>query len=94
MIQKFLLEIVSPEALLFSREVVMVTCPGIEGDFGVLQGHMPFISTLRSGPLHVYENDDRNFETLYVSGGFAEVTNTRCTILAEKVSEQPIAEAA
>lgn len=87
MIHKFQLEIVSPEALVLSKEVVMVVCPGEEGDFGVLAGHAPLIAMLRPGVLNIYENDDKTYETYFITGGFAEVTNTRCTVLADMVKD-------
>ena len=49
-------ELVTPEKLVRSEDVYMVTVPGAEGDFGVLQGHAPFMSTIRDGELKVYPN--------------------------------------
>jgi F-type H+-transporting ATPase subunit epsilon len=84
------LEIVSPEKLLMSRAVDMVVIPASEGDMGVLEGHAPMIVMLRGGAISLYE-DDRVTDTLFVAGGFAEVTAERCTVLANEV--MPIAEA-
>ena len=50
-------EMVIPENLLFSEKVELVVVPGAEGDFGVLPGHSPFISTLRPGVISIYENN-------------------------------------
>jgi|KBSMisStaDraftv2_1062788.scaffolds.fasta_scaffold1255373_2 F-type H+-transporting ATPase subunit epsilon len=75
------LEIVSPEKLLLSRDVDMVVIPASEGDMGVLEGHAPMMVTLRGGVVSLYEGD-RVIETLFVAGGFAEVTPERCTVLA------------
>jgi len=75
------LEIVSPEKLLLSRDVDMVVIPGSEGDMGVLEGHSPMMVMLRGGVVSLYEGD-RVTETLFVAGGFAEVTPERCTVLA------------
>ena len=75
------LEIVSPEKLLLSRDVDMVVIPAAEGDMGVLEGHAPMIVTLRGGVVSLYEGD-RVVETLFVAGGFAEVSPERCTVLA------------
>jgi F-type H+-transporting ATPase subunit epsilon len=83
------LEIVSPEKLLLSRPVDMVVIPASEGDMGVLEGHAPMIVMLRGGLISLYEGD-RVTDTLFVAGGFAEVTPERCTVLANEVS--PIAE--
>ena len=75
------LEIVSPEKLLLSREVDMVVIPASEGDMGVLEGHSPTTVMLRGGIVSLYEGD-RLLESLFVAGGFAEVTPERCTVLA------------
>jgi F-type H+-transporting ATPase subunit epsilon len=83
------LEIVSPEKLLLSRPVDMVVIPASEGDMGVLEGHAPMIVMLRGGVISLYEGD-RVTDTLFVAGGFAEVTPERCTVLANEVS--PLAE--
>jgi F-type H+-transporting ATPase subunit epsilon len=83
------LEIVSPEKLLLSRSVDMVVIPASEGDMGVLGGHSPMIVMLRGGTISLYEGDQVT-EKLFVSGGFAEVTTERCTVLATEV--MPLAE--
>jgi len=77
------LEIVSPEKLLLSRPVDMVVIPASEGDMGVLEGHAPMIVMLRGGLISLYEGD-RVTDTLFVAGGFAEVTPERCTVLANE----------
>ncbi|HEV3178274.1 MAG TPA: ATP synthase F1 subunit epsilon [Stellaceae bacterium] len=76
-------ELVSPEKLLLSEDVEMVVVPGGEGNFGVLPGHALFISTVRAGVIDVYEGN-RVSERIFVSGGFAEVTPERCTVLADE----------
>lgn len=83
------LEIVSPERLLLSRSVEMVVIPAQEGDMGVLEGHTPMMVTLRGGVIVLYEND-QVVEQLFVAGGFAEVTQERCTVLANEAL--PVAE--
>jgi F-type H+-transporting ATPase subunit epsilon len=75
------LEIVSPEKLLLSRDVDMVVIPASEGDMGVLEGHAPMMVMLRGGVVSLYEGD-RVTESLFVAGGFAEVTPEGCTVLA------------
>ncbi len=79
-------ELVSPERLLISREVGMVVVPGAEGDFGVLPDHAPLISTVRPGVIDVYDDGAANSDRIFVSGGFAEVTGERCTVLAEQAT--------
>ncbi len=76
-------ELVAPERLLISDAVEMVVVPGAEGDFGVLPGHAPFISTVRPGVISVYENGAVS-RRVFVSGGFSEVTSERCTVLADE----------
>jgi len=75
-------ELVAPERLLLARPVEMVVVPGGEGHFGVLPGHAPLISTVRPGVIEIYEGG-RPTDRIFVAGGFAEVTATRCTVLAE-----------
>jgi F-type H+-transporting ATPase subunit epsilon len=87
MADKVAFELVSPEKLLFSAEVDMVVVPGTEGDFGVLPGHSPFISTVRAGVLDVYDGgiNPANLKTrIFVAGGFAETADSRLTVLAEE----------
>jgi F-type H+-transporting ATPase subunit epsilon len=76
-------ELVSPERLLLSREVEMVVVPGAEGDFGVLPSHAPLISKVRPGILVVFDAGKPS-DRIFVSGGVAEVTPERCTVLAEE----------
>jgi len=83
MAESFSFELVSPEKLLLSDNVEMVVVPGAEGDFGVLTGHSPLISSLRPGVIDTY-NGDKVEKRIFVAGGFAEVTRERCTVLAEE----------
>ena len=76
-------ELVTPERLVISRGVDMVVVPGTEGDFGVLPGHTPMVSTVRPGIVNVYEGHEI-VERMFVAGGFAEVTAARCTVLADR----------
>lgn len=77
------LEVVSPERLLVSEPVEMVVVPGTEGYFGVLPQHMLLLSTLRPGVIDVY-NGGAVTERYFVTGGFAEVTGTSCTVLVDE----------
>jgi F-type H+-transporting ATPase subunit epsilon len=83
------LEIVSPEKLLLARPVDMVVIPAYEGELGVLPGHSLMIVLLRGGEIRLYEGAQVT-DRLYVSGGFAEITPERCTVLATEV--MPVAE--
>jgi F-type H+-transporting ATPase subunit epsilon len=82
-------ELVSPERLLVSEPVDMVVVPGAEGDFGVLVRHTPMVSNVRAGVISVH-NGGQVTERIFVAGGFAEVTPSRCTVLAEQAL--PVAE--
>jgi F-type H+-transporting ATPase subunit epsilon len=77
-------ELVSPDRLLLSEMVEMVVIPGTEGNFGVLPGHAPLISTIRPGMIEVYEGGAVRHR-LFVVGGIAEVTSEGCTVLADAV---------
>lgn len=79
-----LFELVSPEKLVMSKNVSMVVVPGAEGLFGVLPRHTSMLSTLAPGVINVYEGDNVT-DSLFVVNGFAEVTEERCTVLAEEV---------
>ena len=76
-------ELVSPERLIVSSEVEMVVVPGTEGNFGVLPGHAPLISTVRPGTIDIYEGGAIT-ERIFIVGGIAEVTPERCTVLADE----------
>jgi F-type H+-transporting ATPase subunit epsilon len=83
MTDKISFDLVSPERLLLSEQADMVTVPGSDGYFGVLTGHMPLISTLRPGMIDV-KGGDKGDAKYFILGGFAEVTNTKVTVLAEE----------
>ena len=83
MAEKVAFELVSPDQLLMSVEADSVAMPGMEGDFGVLPGHAPFISALRAGIITV-EGSSEGVEQVYIDGGFAEVVADRLTVLAEE----------
>ena len=89
MADKVQLELVTPSKLLLEAETDMVVVPGGDGDFGVLPGHAPLLSTLRPGTMAVYEGDKVS-ERVFVAGGFAEVDDNRCVVLAEEAV--PVAE--
>ena len=84
-----LLEIVSPDKLLLSQPVDMAVIPAAEGEMGVLPGHAPMIVLLRGGTITLHEGGKPTAK-LYVSGGFAEITPERCTVLADEAT--PVAE--
>lgn len=88
MAEKLQFDLVSPERALVSAKVDMVIAPGADGDFGVLAGHAPFISTLRPGVLEV--RDGARTDRIFVRGGFAEAGPAGLTVLAEEAV--PVAE--
>ena len=83
MAEKIHFDLVSPERLLLSEDVDMVTLPGAEGYFGVLAGHAPVISALRPGVIEVKGGETSDLR-LFVRGGFAEVDAKKVIVLAEE----------
>ena len=82
---KLRFSLVSPERELFVGDVDQVDAPGSEGDFGVLAGHAPFMTTLKEGRVKVF--NDGVTQTFEVRGGFADVTPDGLSILAEHAAE-------
>ena len=78
-------ELVTPERLVRSDEVYMVVVPGTEGDFGVMAGHAPVMTTLKNAELKIYKSAGAQPESIAVSGGFAEVGDNGLTVLAESI---------
>ncbi|SRR5690554_212950 len=83
MAEPFPFELVSPERLLVSEEAVEVVVPGTEGQFGVMKGHAPFLSTMRPGILKL-RRPNGSVEEFFVRGGFADAAPGGLTVLAEK----------
>jgi F-type H+-transporting ATPase subunit epsilon len=82
MADKIAFDLVSPERLLLSRPVDMVTVPGTEGYMGVMAGHAPLVTTLRAGMIDMLEDGvDTRF---FIRGGFAEINATQITVLADE----------
>jgi F-type H+-transporting ATPase subunit epsilon len=79
-------ELVTPARLVRSDDVHMVVVPGSEGEFGVLEGHAPFMSTIRDGALKVYKTEGSQPEEIQIVGGFAEVSASGLTVLAERAA--------
>lgn len=74
-------ELVTPEKLAYSAPVDMVEIPGVQGDFGVLPGHAPFVSIIRPGVVTVHEEGKQH--RIFIHGGYAEVHQESCIVLAE-----------
>ena len=81
MADELMLEIVTPEKMAFSGNVEEVTIPGTEGEFGVLRGHEPFLSSVDIGELNFIKDSKKTHYS--VNTGYAEVTANKVTILIE-----------
>lgn len=82
--QTFNFELVSPEQKLISEQAFQVTIPGEEGDVGVRAGHMALVMTVRPGVVEVIRTEDGVKEKIFIAGGFADISQTNCTVLAEE----------
>lgn len=82
---KLLLEIVTPQGLVFSDEVDEVTATGSEGEFGVLPGHVPFVTTLKIGILTCKKGNESKY--FFVNWGYAEVGHEKVMILADSAEK-------
>ena len=78
-------ELVTPERLVRSDEIYMVVVPGSEGEEGVLEGHAPYMTTMKDGAVKIYKTEGATPEEIMVRGGFAEVGASGLTVLAEHV---------
>ena len=83
--KQFKLEIISPNKIVFEKEIDLAIFPGSEGDFGVLKNHMPFLTSLRVGIIYIYL-DKKLIENFLVTGGIIEVSQNQCTLLTEEVT--------
>src|SRR6266436_9919740 len=92
MAERLEFELVTPERLLLSEMVEMVVVPGSEGNFGVLPGHAPLISTIRPGMIEIYEGQNVT-RRIFVVSGVAEVTPERCTVLADEAASPDLLDA-
>ncbi len=81
------LEIVTPEKYVVDEEVQIAVAPGTLGEFGVLIGHTPFLTALKTGTVH-YKDVSGNERFVFVSGGFAEALPDKVTVLAESAERR------
>lgn len=77
-------ELVSPERKLMSEKAWQVTIPGYEGDFGVRAGHSALVSNIRAGVVEIITKQGDVPTKIFIAGGFADVTASNCTVLAEE----------
>lgn len=75
------LEVVTPDKQVVDTPVEYVSCPGVEGEFGVLKDHVSLLSALKVGALRYHVSDTNHY--VFISGGFADVNNNKVTVLAE-----------
>lgn len=87
MAENITLEVVTPEKYVVSEETQIVMAPGSLGEFGVLHGHTPFLTSLKVGRLHYRDTSGQERE-LFVSGGFAEALPNSVTVLAESAERR------
>ncbi len=87
MADNIMLEVVTPEKVVLSEQVQIVASPGSLGEFGVLVGHTPFLTTLKTGILR-YTDAQGTERYVFVSGGFAEALPDRVTVLAESAEKR------
>lgn len=83
-----LLEVVTPEKIVVSEDVQIVAAPGSVGEFGVLTGHTPFLTTLKTGIIRFTDAGGQE-HYVFVSGGFAEALPEKVTVLAESAERKP-----
>ena len=89
MAENIQLEIVTPEKAVVSEDAELVMAPGTDGEFGVLKGHTPFLTTLKNGILK-YKSTGGSEESVFVSGGFAEALPDKVTVLAESAEKNAV----
>lgn len=81
MSRTFKLQVVAPDKPVIAEDASLVSLPGELGEFGVMAGHMAFLSTLRAGSLRITKGQDRDL--YFIAGGFAEVNGSSVIVLAE-----------
>jgi F-type H+-transporting ATPase subunit epsilon len=87
MAENIYLEVVTPEKIVVSEEVQIVAAPGSSGEFGVLIGHTPFLTTLKTGIIRFTDAGGKE-DYVFVSGGFAEALPDKVTVLAESAERR------
>jgi len=76
-------DIVTPEKVLFSeKDISMVTIPGIEGQMGILDDHLPVVTFLRPGVINIEQNENKYF---FTTGGVVDFKNNSLSILCQEV---------
>ena len=78
------LKVVSPQKVIFQKEVEMAVLPGAEGDFAAMENHSPFISSLRPGQMAIMANNQLQ-ESFFVSGGLVMLKDKTCEVLVDQI---------
>ncbi|MEE4262541.1 MAG: F0F1 ATP synthase subunit epsilon [Desulfobacteraceae bacterium] len=86
MAENIRLEVVTPEKEVVNAMAQIVMAPGSLGEFGVLSGHTPFMTSLNTGAIH-YRDESGKDKFVFVSGGFAEALPDKVTVLAESAEK-------
>lgn len=85
MAEKLNFELVSPERKLVEKPVRMAVIPGEEGEMGIGSDHTSLVVSLQPGSVRLYEGDnDKDYMHIFIAGGFADISGTQCTVLAEE----------
>ena len=87
MAEKIKLEVVTPEKIVVREDVQIVAAPGTLGEFGVLSGHTPFMTTLKTGTIR-YTDAGGAERSVFIGGGFAEALPNKVTVLAESAERR------
>lgn len=87
MAENIKLEIVTPDKLVVDDDAQIVMAPGTDGEFGILKGHTPFLTSLKVGTVKYKETSGKE-RLIFVSGGFAEALPDKVTILAESAERR------
>jgi F-type H+-transporting ATPase subunit epsilon len=77
-------QLVSPEGVLYSGQVTMVVLPARRGEMGILPNHAPMVAALDSGVITIYKQGDEIEERIFVAGGFANINEAGCTVMADE----------
>tara|TARA_B100000315_G_scaffold253559_1_gene292588 strand:+ start:8120 stop:8401 length:282 start_codon:yes stop_codon:yes gene_type:complete len=85
----FKLELIAPDEVVFSKDVVSITAPGSEGSFGILANHAPFMTSLDKGELKIKEPGQKDLQIIDINKGFLEVLNNKVVVLVDKLETEP-----
>ena len=77
-------DIVTPATKLFSDDAYMVVVPGVEGEMGFLQGHVPLVSVLADGVVRIQAENGGEMKRFALQGGYVQVTGQKVIILADR----------